>query len=48
MKKATILFMIFLVIFCFAGCSSEDTSSVSPETENHSGITNGANEFEQL
>ena len=33
MKKATILFMIFLVIFCFAGCSSEDTSSVSSETE---------------
>lgn len=34
MKKATILFMVFLVIFCFAGCSSEDTSSVSSETEN--------------
>ena len=37
MKKVTILFMIFLVIFCFAGCSSEDTSSVSPETENKIG-----------
>ncbi len=34
MKKATILFMIFLVIFCFTGCSSEGTSSVSSETEN--------------
>ncbi|MFR2740221.1 MAG: alpha/beta hydrolase [[Clostridium] innocuum] len=34
MKKATILFMVFLVIFCFAGCSSEDTSPVSSETEN--------------
>lgn len=34
MKRATIFFMIFLVFFCFAGCSSEDTSSVSPETEN--------------
>ncbi len=34
MKKATMLFMIFLVIFCFIGCSSEDTSSASSETEN--------------
>ncbi|MFR5080486.1 MAG: hypothetical protein ACLTDX_21795 [[Clostridium] innocuum] len=48
MKKATILFMVFLVIFCFAGCSSEDTSPVSSETENTAELTNGANEFEQL
>lgn len=34
MKKATILFMMFLVIFCFVGCSSEDISSVSSEAEN--------------
>lgn len=34
MKKATILFMMFLVISCFVGCSSEDTSSAASETEN--------------
>ena len=41
MKKATILFMVFLVIFCFAFLRQL-------RNRKHSGITNGANEFEQL
>ena len=34
MKKATILFMMFLMISCFVGCSSENTTPAGSETEN--------------
>lgn len=37
MKKATVLFMIFLMVSCFVDCSSENTPSVGSKTESTAG-----------